>query len=706
MDISRLEKIYTAYGFEIGERYSNIIVFLYKKGRYFGADIIPLDNNEDTRSESDKIRIKYSDLGYATTLKNINTEHEAEIELFKSFFSYESSQQRLKRKHFEFEKKQTANLLGSTYEYIECPFEIYDNEEESLGFIDHIKHILSDEYRPHLIIIEAAAGYGKTSTAFELLKCIIEDNQSVKLPIITELARNRGANIFRYILLDEIDIEFPTLNSELVIHEITNGRIPLIIDGFDELLDKINLESEISTLEEVEPMLNTISNLLKNKAKVILTTRKTAIFNGLEFDNWLNKYNDSFTVNRISIKEPRILDWLGQERNDLLIETNVLINYIANPVLLTYLRNLNTADFYDSILNSQNLVEQYFNRMLEREMERQNLLITVSSQYEIFKNVTKLLIELDSSTESKEFFKEIIKDQNIKLLESARIHYPEKPTIDSLVDTLATHALLDRKGRDGNQIGFINDFVFGSFIGDIMTETTGDEIFEKFSPYMIELAVTAFKVQNDNKRQDLWLKLNSCKEQFTDYMYFYFDVNLTNGLQKGYSNLTIKEATFYSTRFLQYRVTDTVFISCTFKNCTFDLNLLNGISFIDCIFEKCQVIGDLLFSSNNTITIIKCVEKDCHVINDFEIKNDYQDLNIDDVEVDVLNLIYHVPNHKKHLIGTLLQKIKNHSPKKISIALYGLEKRKLIIIKGSQVEFNINRIAEIKQLCKSENALK
>ena len=80
-----------------------------------------------------------------------------------------------------------------------------------------------------------------------------------------------------------------------MIKEIKKGRIPVIIDGFDELLTKISLESDISTLEEVEPMLNTISNLLENKAKIILTTRKTAIFNGSEFERWREKCENIFS---------------------------------------------------------------------------------------------------------------------------------------------------------------------------------------------------------------------------------------------------------------------------------------------------------------------------------------------------------------------------------------------------------------------------
>ncbi|MBK7959273.1 MAG: hypothetical protein IPK03_14980 [Bacteroidetes bacterium] len=67
-------------------------------------------------------------------------------------------------------------------------------------------------------------------------------------------------------------------------------------------------------------------------------------------------------------------------------------------------------------MNPDILVKQYFEKMLERERDRQNLIISVEKQYEIFKNVAQLLLEFDITVESKEFFKEIIKDQNTKLL--------------------------------------------------------------------------------------------------------------------------------------------------------------------------------------------------------------------------------------------------------------------------------------------------
>jgi len=699
MDIKELQKIYTSYGFEIDIPQEDIAVFLYKKGRYFGADIIPLNNDPETFKKANSIKDTYSGLGYATTLKNVKCIEEAEEELFKSFFSFESTKERLKKKYFDFEKKQTANLLGNSYKYIECPYEIYESDEERNGFILHIKNIIINQEKPHLIIIEAAAGYGKTSTAFEILNALVNDNKVIKMPIVTELARNRGAKIFRYILLDEIDIEFPSLNSDLVIKEIKSGRIPLIIDGFDELLDKINLEADISTLDEVEPMLNTIGNLLEGEAKIILTTRKTAIFNGAEFERWYSKWHEKFSVTRVSIKEPKILDWLGLERVNLLEQKNVQINAIANPVILTYLKNLNSTDFENQITNSENLVNQYFEKMLEREKERQNLYMTVQDQYEIFKNVVRLLLELDSSVESKEFFKEIIKEQNLKLLETVRTHYPERPTVDNLVDSLATHALLDRKGRDGNQIGFINDFVFGTFIGDIISDTMSSDIDNNFSSYMIELAVTAYKVQNQLKRVNLWEKLMDIKHKFTPYTIFNFDIILRNEIVRNYIDLVIKEYGFYNINFVGQKVQNSVFVSCYFKNCYFENDTFNGVSFINCIFESCSIKDGIPIDLYADVSIIKCAQKNCFVLNEAEYYEPENENNyVDDLQRTILHIIWTFSIHKKYQISNIIQKVDGKPRKQISTALLLLESQKFIHLRGSNVEFNINKISEIKQI--------
>jgi|CXWL01.1.fsa_nt_gi hypothetical protein len=701
VEIKEIDFLYKSYGFEINTEDPNIRVYLYKKSRYYGAEIIPIKDDRATRSRADSIKKQYSTLGYATTLRTISNIEETDIELFKSFFSYNSTRTRLKRKYEQFISKQTRNLLGNHYEYIESPFEVFNEIEHSNKIFELITDVLNKD-ASNLIIIEASAGYGKTCTAYELLKLLTE-REYPQIPIFTELARNRGAKIFRYILLDEIDIEFPSLNSELVIAEIKKGRIPLIIDGFDELLDKvvINEVEPTKSFEEVETMLDTIGNLLESKAKIILTTRRTAIFNGVEFDRWYSKWSNKFSVTRLSLQEPRIKDWLGEERFNVIKENNVPIQYIANPVLLTYLKNITEEEFNIEINTPEILIKHYFDKMLERERERQNLIISIDKQYEIFKNVVKLLLDFDITTESKEFFKEIIKDQNYKLLEYTRTLYTgsDKPSVDNLVDTLATHALLDRKGRDENQIGFINDFVLGTFIGEIISESTIEKIENDYSNYMIELSVTAYRVQSRHNKSILWEKLMGINHRFQQLITFYFDIVLKEAPMRNYNELYVYDVNFYHISFDQYTIKSTVFLNCLFKRCVIDIQLFEGVSFIDCMFESCIVLNGEVFDEDSGITAIKCKQENCSILPGayyFDEKNNESEIST--IERSILDNIMKISQTRGHHIMQLVHCFEKAESRKVIKALDGLEAKGFVDIKGNHIYPSINKIQFIKQI--------
>jgi hypothetical protein len=700
LDPVALENLYASYGFEtVNSEEKQLSVFVYKKSRYFGVDIIPLNNTDTSSAIAENVKDDYSKSGYAANVKNIKSIEEAELELFKSFFAYDLSIQRVRRKYQDFTEKQRISLIGYPYEYIESPFELHNHDQEDKRIFEIIEKRLQSD-KPELMILEAAAGYGKTCTAFEVLKKIV-DRPVNQLPIFTELSRNRGANIFRYILLDEIDLEFPSLSSGLVIKEIKNGRIPLIIDGFDELLEKVNTDQLTdNSFEEVESMLDTIGNLLEHKAKIILTTRRTAIFTGLEFEKWLNKWSDRFSITRIALKEPRIKDWIGSGRYQLVKDKNVPIQNLANPVLLTFLKNLPALEFDNLIDHPELLIAEYFDKMLTREKDRQELLMTVENQLQVFRNVARILLSMDSTVEDKEFFKMIILEDNKKLLEDTRLLYTSasKRTIENLVDTLSTHALLDRKGRDQNQIGFINDFVLGTFIGEIITGT--DEIEgKKYSSYMIELAVTAFRVQNLSTKELLWDKIQPVTERFSNEQVFLFDIYLKEKLVRHYQEITIHDESFFNIAFNSNNVTSSVFLNCFFKNCNFDTEVFKGVSFVSCLFSNCTVINQAYLDADNAITTIKCRQENCNLlyspdtpvyVNEIELVNE--------LEKSILKHLWEISHTKGHHLVKLLDCFKNMNRRKLNQSLKHLEEMGLLEIRGIHVFFPINQTSKIKQI--------
>lgn len=341
---------------------------------------------------------RYSKLGYHAKQQRFKSIEQAESYLFQGFFNTQTTANDINRRYAEFATNQVKHYgnSGIKYQYISMPYSLYSESAEDTinGTSDIISAIKEAINRKgaHLVIVEAAAGFGKTCTAYEVYKSFLNSSDYQK-PIFTELSRNRDAKQFKYILWSEIDKEKDTTaKQELVVYNIKKGKIPLIIDGFDELLSK-NIDNgkagQLNEFEQVETMLSTIGDLLTDEAKIILTSRKTAIFAGAEFGDWIDSYNGNFDVVRFQLEKPNIKQWLSTERYDEIIGKNVPLDSISNPVLLTYLRNISKEDFSNLLVYPERITDKYFEYLLNREKERQNLIIPWEHQMQMFENLAK-----------------------------------------------------------------------------------------------------------------------------------------------------------------------------------------------------------------------------------------------------------------------------------------------------------------------------
>lgn len=295
----KLSDIYRKYGFteEISST-PDIVVFSKKVGVFNIADIIPLK-----KIDVNGVFEYYKELGYACKKRTYYSHEDAQKELFSVFFSIESTKERLRKEYSNFKEL----IVKKHSEYARHSFtQSRKNVNWTIGINDLTKEIgnkIKFE-KPMLFLIEVSTKFGRTCAAYEILHYLINHYLDVA-PLFTELSKNRQANIFRYVLLDEIDRSFPFLSSSLVINEIKNGNIPVILDGLDELFHE-SANDEYHNYEKTEPMLETISELLSDKAKIILTTRRTAIFDGDNFHQWISSHNEDFEVIRIRIHEPQI----------------------------------------------------------------------------------------------------------------------------------------------------------------------------------------------------------------------------------------------------------------------------------------------------------------------------------------------------------------------------------------------------------------
>jgi hypothetical protein len=568
-----LTEIYRRYGFEPAKSYENdqLLVFTIKTGYFDNADIVPLNEHVETTKAFDD----FSKAGFACTVRPLLTASQAEQQLFKGFFSVDSILARLDNDYDKFTKSIVAPFSADAkYEYINAPYRV-NGQPGTLTPAEEVSSRLNSK-KPTLFLIEAAAGFGKTCTAYEIVHLLTQRGDF--LPLFSELARNRQAVIFRYILLDEIDRTFPVLSSRLVQTEMKNGRVITILDGFDELIRKTE---DGADFENREPMLETIGEFLTGNAKIVLTTRRTVLFEGDAFHNWVEKHAEDFDLVKIRISEPHVDHWLPESRLEKLKGKNIRVEDVANPVLLSYLRCISDSDFETVASTPHLLVDKYFDFMLDREKTRQDLRLTSQKQQDILCTIAEDMIDCGYTSEHRDYVVDHIQLANSKILDEALLSYPaaERPTKEGLANKLASHALLDRSRREPNKISFINEFVLGHFVSKIILRSKdwlNDDI------RFIEPAVFSFQPRTVESKLELWEKLRSSIDFLPISDQIDISLRLTGSIQSELINDEAQGLEINSTDIGCKPIENFQFNECIFKNCTFDLSNLTNTTFLNC----------------------------------------------------------------------------------------------------------------------------
>ncbi len=600
LDFGKLDKVYELYGYERIKFDDDLRVYRHRQGIYYGVDII----RGSTDISVDALRKDYADAGYATEIITSTSNKELYERIFNGFFESELTSKRLRRKYESYIEKQ-QKYFSDSYEYIPCPYRKVtssniENEANSGNIVNEIAEAIKRK-GAELVIIEAAAGFGKTSTVYEILNKKTSNTEDFSNPIFIELSksRNRQATIFSHVLLNEFEQAYPYLKYDLILHEIQTGKIPLIVDGFDELLYKRSRKDEgVGEFEDIQSMLYTIGEVITGNAKIILTTRKTAIFSGDEFFNWAEGHGNDFTTTRFLIEKPNIVNWIGDERNKKLELNNIPITSISNPVLLSYLRRIDDAEFSECCRDREQLIRGYFERLLLREQSRQELLMEPLEQINIFSNLAKSFVELGINsigTDDKQFLVDLIVAENESILNHSSLrHNPSiRPKIEDIAETLTNHALLDRKGSFEDKIGFINDFVFGYMIAVSLCFSDEKWVEQYFmNESYVELAATAFKIRNSTHRKCLRSKINLIDDVLDQSTVLTIDLDLEGRPSKEFTNVTFGGLEADSVEFAG---------GCFFENCTFtdssfrdtcfDRSVFKDVTFLNCTFSNCKLVN-------------------------------------------------------------------------------------------------------------------
>ncbi|HDX8469297.1 NACHT domain-containing protein [Aeromonas dhakensis] len=705
--------LFRKYGFEYRKSASNtdFLAFTYKTGFFHNAELVSLNIKERARIESEmESSVKeLESLGFSTKKSFYNSIEEIDNILFEGFFNVPEWKERILSEYNEHAKKILSVLPkeANNYQYIKTPY-YKNNKICDADIIDDICESLHSS-GPNLIIVEAPAGFGKTCTSYEIIKNLVKrENNKSPIPFFTEFSRDRQARIFSHIFVREVDRTFSAVNSSVVIEEVKAGKIVVVLDGFDEILhDSSSSDESDKSFEDAEPMLETIGELLVNNAKVILTSRRSAIFDGEVLNEWLSRYDQKFVINRYRLEKPEIKDWLSQQRLDLLSQAGIDVYKLANPVLLSYLRFVEESTFQDLCNTPSRIVEQYFTAMLEREMDRQELRMNPEMQSNFLALIAEDMCNENYTSDTKERLITTIKNKASNILNEVRTLYSakERPTLDKLATTLSNHAFFDRSNSDESKIEFINEFVFGNFIAANIVKSHSDWIAsdERF----VEPAVLSYAPRDLETRNLLWSKLGLMKEFIDSSSRMKFEGILTDRIDESVydsceiTSLNIKGIPVFNSG----EINHSIFNDCVFSRSTINFSNFSDVTFLNCSFWNCdfelEEDLDLNFfncKSNDVLMMYGTDDEDI-----LEASGEKGRHNLSDVEFHILDKIWPIGNNSierlHHFVGQII-KSEKHNKKEM---LKGMKKLKqagyLVDAKSANfIGINKERISEIKNL--------
>lgn len=235
------------------------------------------------------------------------------------------------------------------------------------------------------------------------------------------------------------------------------------------------------------------------------------------------------------------------------------------------------------IESPQELVERYFNFLLERERVRQDLQMSVDKQKSILTSVAADMIAGGYTSEQRDYIVDLILRNCIQEIEDALALYPssERPDKEFIANKIASHALLDRSSKEENKIGFINEFVLGYFVAaNILkdNEWLNDDI------RFLEPAVISYRPRPMPERRELLERIRQSLD-FTAISYKTdFTARLIGAIDFPLQSDEAESLEFDSVNFGLEEIENFQFNDCIFRSCEFLLEKMSGVTFLNCKF--------------------------------------------------------------------------------------------------------------------------
>jgi hypothetical protein len=293
---------------------------------------------------------------------------------------------------------------------------------------------------------------------------------------------------------------------------------------------------------------------------------------------------------RIRIQEPKINDWLPYERIETLRNAGLDMEAMANPVLLSYLRCIDIQSFAQVSGDPEKVVQSYFEYMLERERERQDLRMTTDMQSGILRRIAGDMLDKGYTAEEREYIIRMMLEKCYGDIDLARNQYPstDRPTREEIANKLASHALLDRSSVESTKIGFVNDFSLGNYVAENMLsdpDWLGDDL------RFIEPAVKSYLPRAASSKEILFHALVGSFPYLDAHTRIDVSAELLGVFPHDLSNDSVDGVELSHIEIGSSLLASFQFNESVFKNCTFNKAGLSQVTFLNCKFFDCEVLG-------------------------------------------------------------------------------------------------------------------
>ena len=338
----------------------------------------------------------------------------------------------------------------------------------------------------------------------------------------------------------------------------------------------------------------------------------------------------------------------------------------------------------------ETIIDRYFDYLLNREKERQNINLSKEEQLNIFRKLCRLMVEYNITAEGKSLIKDFIKDFNIKILQDSLNRYKidNRPTIEELVDILSNHVLLDRKMN--NNIGFLNDFILGYLIAENLVLGKFQEHYSNFTEIISEdfalKSIESFRFQTSELKTKLWDVYNSFN--LSNNFHFCLDLYLKKYLQKNYRNLAVSNEDINEVNFDHHYIEDSVFCNVVFNSCVFNPIFFKKTSFQGCTFNNCNIeVPDNFIFNFEDFGLYGCISNNEFINKTKEsIKNTIfkeEGIKTSEIELYILKQFFQVdgkrPRSKKI---SSIKPFPNASVFTLGSAIDDLKQKNLLILRG------------------------